>query len=68
MKVDVDNIWASGSTLHLRVHVRDDHHKWSHKYEVSVPLDTIDEEAVRAAWTRTESKRPVSTGEDLSLW
>lgn len=47
MEVSVDNVWASPSTLHVRVTVHGDHYRWRHKYDVAIPVETIPEEAVR---------------------
>lgn len=46
MKVHVDNVWSSPSRLHLRVMVCADDYRWRHKYEVSVPLDEIEPDAL----------------------
>jgi len=48
MDVIVDNIWASPSTLHLRVHVWGGGRAWRHKYEVSVPLSEVEPSAIAA--------------------
>lgn len=45
MQVEVDEVWASPSTLHVRVIVHADDRRWRHKYYCSVPLDEIPEEA-----------------------
>lgn len=46
MRVEVDQVWATPSTLHLRVIVHDDNGRWRHKYYTSVPLEEIPEEAL----------------------
>lgn len=46
VKVDVDEVWATPSTLHVRVHVRADDGTWRHKYYCSVPLSEVPEEAL----------------------
>lgn len=52
MEVTVDNVWATPSTLHVRVTVWGDRYQWRHKYDCAVPTAEIPEEAVRA-WTDT---------------
>lgn len=46
MQVEVDQVWATPSTLHVRVIVHDDQRRWRHKYYASVPLAEIPEEAL----------------------
>lgn len=46
MMVTVDQVWATPSTLHLRVIVHDDQHRWRHKYYPSIALEDIPEEAL----------------------
>lgn len=46
MRVEIDQVWATPSTLHVRAIVHDDHGKWRHKYYPSIPLAEIPEEAV----------------------
>lgn len=46
MKVQVDDVWASKSTLHMRVTVLDDDGRWRHRYYPAVRLDEIPVEAV----------------------
>lgn len=47
MDVAVDNVWASPSTLHMRVTVWNDARTWRHKYDVAVPLAEIPPEALQ---------------------
>lgn len=49
MEVMVDNVWATPSTLHMRVTVWGPDKKWRNKYNASVPIDTIPDEAI-APW------------------
>ena len=42
MQVDVDQIWATPSNLHLRVVVWGDDHAWRHKHYVAVPIETLE--------------------------
>lgn len=48
MRVQVDNFWASPSTLHLRVIVWGPKDAWRHKYDVSVPLEDLEPDALKA--------------------
>ena len=49
MRVTADEVWATPSTLHVRVIVHADDNRWRHKYYVSVPFSEIPEEAL-APW------------------
>lgn len=46
MKVLVDDVWASKSTLHLRVTVHGDDGRWRHRYYPAVDLGDIPVEAI----------------------
>lgn len=46
MKVQVDNVWATPSALHMRVTVWADDGRWRHRYDVHVPAEEIHPEAV----------------------
>lgn len=46
MKVLVDDVWSSKSTLHLRVTVHDDQGRWRHRYYPAVNLAEIPEDAL----------------------
>lgn len=46
MQVIVDDVWASKSTLHLRVTVMDDDGRWRHRYYPAVTLAEIPAEAI----------------------
>lgn len=46
MKVLVDDLWASKSTLHLRVTVHDDDGRWRHRYYPAVSLEDVPVEAI----------------------
>jgi hypothetical protein len=46
MKVLVDDVWSSPSTLHVRVTVSADDGRWHQKYYEAIPLETIPEEAL----------------------
>ena len=46
MRVEVDQVWATPSTLHMRVIVYGPENRWRHKYTCAVPLADIPEEAI----------------------
>lgn len=48
MEVQVDNVWATPSTLHMRVSVWGPDHKWRQKFDAHVPIDSIPEESLVA--------------------
>jgi len=62
MQVQVDNVWASPSTLHVRVTVWGPEQKWRHRYDCAVPLEEIPEEALQAL---TLERRDSAWREDL---
>lgn len=43
MRVQVDQVWATPSTLHVRVIVWGPDDRWRHKYYAAVPFGDIDE-------------------------
>ena len=66
MRVEVDEVWATPSTLHLRVLVHADDGAWRHKYWCAVPLSEIPEEALEKVLLQ---RRDESFREDLSdIW
>jgi len=46
MEVQVDNVWSSPSTLHMRISVWGPEHKWRQKFNAAVPLEAIPQEAL----------------------
>lgn len=52
MEVTVDQVWATPSTLHMRVLVHGPNRAWRHKYLCSIPIEEIPEEAVEALCVR----------------
>lgn len=46
MHVYVDNVWATPSTLHMRVHVWGVDNKWRRRFDCHVPLSTIPPQAL----------------------
>jgi len=52
MQVTVDQVWATPSTLHMRVVVWADDKRWRHKYYCAVPFDDVDEHVLTmmAGW------------------
>ena len=57
MQVTVDQIWATPSTLHMRVLVFNSEKGWRHKYICSLPVDEIPEEAIEALTVRGPDSR-----------
>jgi len=61
MKVLVDDVWASPSTLHLRVTVHDDEMRWRNRFYEAIPLETIPDEAMAhliAYWMEQQEVEP----------
>jgi len=60
MQVQVDNVWSSPSTLHLRVTVLDSEGRWRHRYYPTVSLLEIPVEALAPllAYFTTEQDDP----------
>jgi hypothetical protein len=50
MEVNVHNVWASPSTLHMRVTVWPNSRLWRQKFDVAVPISTIPVESISALW------------------
>lgn len=46
MKVIIDDVWSSPSTLHVRVTLHDDEGRWRHRYYPTVPLSQVPIEAL----------------------
>jgi len=46
MRVAIDEVWATPSTLHMRVLVWGPDNAWRHKYWCAVPLEDIDENSL----------------------
>lgn len=68
MKVHVDDVWATASTLHLRVTVSDDDGRWRHRYYPVVKTEDIPEEALRALMKSPNLIDTDSHYEDLTLF
>lgn len=63
MIVTVDNVWATPSTLHMRVTVWGNGNAWRHRYDAHVPVDEIPTEAISALWAGLE-RETASRDED----
>jgi len=50
-RVQVDNVWATPSTLHMRVTIWNAAFTWRQRHDVHVPVAEIPREAVDALWT-----------------
>lgn len=46
MRVLVDDVWASPSTLHVRVTVYDADMRWRHRYYPAISLDQVPTDAL----------------------
>lgn len=55
-RVSVDNVWASPSTLHMRVTVWGPTWRYRHKYDVALSLDEVPREALAAIWEHFEEQ------------
>lgn len=67
MDVQVDNIWCTPSTLHLRVTVWPDGKQWRRRFDSHIPLEDIPVEALQAL-SRYVSRNPASYPEDVPLF
>lgn len=68
MQVQVDNVWATPSTLHMRVTIWGPDYKWRHKYDATVPLEDISDEAIMP-WLKALGAGPFNDSrEQLSLF
>lgn len=68
MKVWLDNIWSTPTTLHGRVTVADDNGRWRHKYYVACPIDDIPQEALLPLLASLDSGPALDNGEQLPLF
>jgi len=62
MKVAIDQVWATKSTLHARVVVFDQDGRWRHKYYPAVSLADVPVEALAPmlAWFAQEDPRQLA--------
>lgn len=67
-RVSVDNIWATPSTLHMRVTVWNATYRYRHKYEIAVPVAEIPEDAISALWTANVEEKWDPETEDVPLF
>lgn len=68
MQVQIDSVWCSPSTMHVRVTIWGPDYKWRHKYDASIPLEDIDEGAL-APWLKTLGAGPFNDArEQLPLF
>lgn len=69
MKVEIDEVWATPSTLHARVLVWGKDGRWRHKHWVSVPIASIPPEALDALRGDPDRDwRPDRDSEDVPLF
>lgn len=50
MRVAVDELWTTPSTLHFRILVWGPENAWRHKYWSSVPIEDVPEEVIVALY------------------
>lgn len=62
MQVLVDDVWASPSTLHVRVTVYDDQKRWRHRYYPAISLDQVPTEALAPllGWLQEDGEQQFS--------
>lgn len=68
MEVAVDQVWATPSTLHVRILVFGPERRWRHKYYASVPIAEIPEEALQALQAGPTSRCSCDEHEQPSLF
>ena len=68
MICSIDEVWASPSTLHVRVRVSEKQGLWSHKYWCAFPINLIPEEALAPLLAQAMDTDTDSSYEDLSLF
>lgn len=68
MKVLVDDVWASPSTLHLRVTVSGDNYEWRRRFYEAVPLEDIPSEALETVITYWLGEETGKHQEDTPLF
>jgi len=68
MQVTVDNVWSTPSNLHMRVTVWGPGERWRHRYDVSVPLEDIPEEALWGLYDRAGASTPPRDLHQLPLF
>lgn len=68
MRVEIDQVWATPSTLHVRCIVHDDNGKWRHKYYPSIPLAEIPEEALVMVIQRYMDETPEEDHHQTALF
>lgn len=64
MKVEIDQVWATPSTLHCRVLVWADDGSWRHKYYAAVPVSEIEESAL-VMLTQAYLDQPIDETKDM---
>lgn len=68
MYVNVDDLWSTPSTLHLRVTVHDSENKWRQRFYHAIPLNEIPEEALAALIRQAADTDTDSSYEDHTLF
>lgn len=67
MYVTVDNVWASPSTLHMRVTVWGPKNQWRHRYDAAVPLSEIPAEAIEPMLLKVKDDLGWESIDDIPL-
>lgn len=68
MEIKITEIWASPSTLHLRLVVRGKGNKWMKFHSVSCPLDAIPSEVRRLIQLSEAFDREPEPEDQGALW
>lgn len=68
MRVEIDQVWATPSTLHVRAIVHDDNGRWRHKYYPSIALSEIPEEALGMLVAHTMDTAPEEDHHQTALF
>lgn len=68
MTCQVDDFWATPSTLHMRVIIWGPDYKWRKKYRVQVPIEDLSEDSLRPLLERLGGRPAVDHREQLPLF
>lgn len=68
MTCQVDDFWATPSTLHMRVIVWGPDFKWRQKFRVDVPIGDLSEDSLRPLLERLGGGHAVDLAEQLPLF
>ena len=68
MQVQVDNLWASPSTLHMRVTVWGPDNKWRQRFDEAVPFADIPDEVLTLIIGHWMDAQPEENHQDTALF